>query len=51
LYVNKISAARYGQGLTGQKSTSCGGDQRLKSEAYVSDVQIVIQVNRLKILT
>jgi hypothetical protein len=24
------------QGLTGQKSTSCGGDQRLKSAAYVS---------------
>ena len=29
----------------------CGGHLLLKSDAYVSDVRIVIQVNRLKTLT
>ena len=30
--------------------TCCGGHWREKSDAYVSDVRIVIQVNRLKAL-
>jgi hypothetical protein len=44
LYVNKKYAAIYGQGLSGQKSTSCGEYYRKKSADFVSAASKVLQL-------